>query len=117
MKNTLIVIIIIAIGWLVFLSYQLFTSIKQPRTKAKFCSVETGKITDIQRDVTNNIVLENRNGDLYYISRGLERGLNLDSLRVKVLNKTVTLHLPKVLGGLATSGHIVQITVGNEIIL
>ena len=43
-------------------------------------------------------------------------GLNLDSLNAKVLNKTVTLHLPKMLGGLVTSEHIAQLKVGEEII-
>lgn len=43
-------------------------------------------------------------------------GLNLDSLNVKVLNKTVTLRLPKLLGGLVTSEQIAQLKVGKEII-
>jgi len=43
-------------------------------------------------------------------------GLNLDSLNAIVLNKTVTLHLPKLLGGLVTSEHIAQLKVGEEII-
>lgn len=38
-----------------------------------------------------------------------EHGLNLDSLEVKVLNKTVTLHLPRILGSKITSEHITQI--------
>ena len=52
--------------------------------------------------------------DYYYINRGLEQGLNLESLNTKVLNKTVTLHLPKML--LGTSEHIVQMAIGVEII-
>ncbi|WP_299890346.1 hypothetical protein [uncultured Lacinutrix sp.] len=34
----------------------------------------------------------------------------------KVLNKTVTLHLPKVLGNYDTSEHIAQIAIGYDII-
>ena len=52
--------------------------------------------------------------DDYYINRGLEHGLNLDSLNAKVLNKTVTLHLPKLMFG--TSKHIAQLAIGDEII-
>jgi len=40
--------------------------------------------------------------------------LNLDSLKTKVLNKTVTLHLPKLLFG--TAEHIAQMALGDEII-
>ena len=56
------------------------------------------------------------NKDFYYINRGLELGLNLDSLNAKVLNKTVTLHLPQLFGGLVTSEHFVELKVGEEII-
>ena len=62
-----------------------------------------------------DIVFYDNGSDFYYINRGLERGLNLDSLNAKVLNKTVTLHLAKILGGI-TSEHISQLTVGDEII-
>ena len=54
--------------------------------------------------------------DYFYINRGLERGLNLETLNAKVLNKTVTLHLPKLLGGAVTSEHIAQLALEDEII-
>ena len=54
------------------------------------------------------------NADFYYINRGLEQGLNLDALNAKVLNKTVTLHLPKMIYG--TSNHIAQLVLGEDII-
>ncbi len=62
------------------------------------------------------LYLSDTHGDHYYINKGLEMGLNLDSLNAKVLNKTVTLHLPKLLGSLVTSEHIAQLKVGKEII-
>ena len=62
-----------------------------------------------------DIVFHDDGTDFYYINRGLERGLNLDSLKTKVLNKTVTLHLAKVLSGI-TSEHISQLAIGDEII-
>ena len=80
------------------------------------CYVQTETIISIKEDSSFDIVFSDMHGDHYYINRGLEIGLNLDSLNVKVLNKTVTLHLPKLLGGLVTSEHIAQLQVGEEII-
>ena len=50
------------------------------------------------------LIYEKRNDS--NINRRLECGLNLDSLNAKVLNKTVTLHMPKL--WLGTSEHIAQ---------
>lgn len=80
------------------------------------CYVQTETIIDITEGSTFDIVFKDLNGDRYYINRGIELGLNLDSLNAKVLNKTVTLHLPKLLGGLVTSEHIAQLKVGEDII-
>ncbi|WP_298531156.1 hypothetical protein [uncultured Algibacter sp.] len=88
--------------------------IKDP--KPEQCIVQTKKITTINQGASFDIIFSDSQGDLYYINRGLERGLNLDSLNTKVLNKTVTLHLAKVFGGLATSEHIAQLSVENKII-
>ena len=61
-----------------------------------------------------DIVFHHDDTNFYYINRGVELGLNLDSLNAKVLNKSVTLHLPKL--GLSTSRHIAQMAIGDEII-
>ncbi|MCO4820943.1 MAG: hypothetical protein KC469_02670 [Flavobacteriaceae bacterium] len=71
-------------------------------------------MTRITIGSSNDIVFHDDDTDFYYINRGLERDLNLDSLNAKVLNKTVTLHLPRLL--LGTSEHIAQIAIGNDII-
>jgi len=84
-------------------------------TKPEECVIETVKITKITEGPSYDIVFHDDGSDFYYINRGLENGLNLDSLNAKVLNKTVTLHLAKVLGGI-TSEHISQMTLGDEII-
>ncbi|NMH87008.1 hypothetical protein [Flavivirga algicola] len=78
--------------------------------------IETKTIVSISEGTSYDIVFADAHGDYYYINRGLERGLNLDSLNAKVLNKTVTLHLAKILGGLATSEHISQLAVDGDII-
>lgn len=83
--------------------------------KPEDCVVETITITKISEGRSNDIVFHDSGTDYYYINRGLEQGLNLDSLNAKILNKTVTLHLAKVLGGI-TSEHISQMKLGDEII-
>ena len=70
------------------------------------------KITKITEGPSYDIVFHDDGTDYFYINRGLEYGLNLDSLNAKVLNKTVTLHLAKIMGGI-TSEHISQLVVGN----
>ena len=83
--------------------------------KPKDCEVIAVKITKITEGGIKDIVFHDEGTDFYYINRGLERGLNLDSLKTKVLNKTVTLHLAKVIGGI-TSKHISQMALGDDII-
>ena len=87
--------------------------IKNP--KPEDCVIETVKITKITEGSSYDIVFHDDGTDFYYINRGIENGLNLDSLNAKVLNKTVTLHLAKVLGGI-TSEHISQMAIGDDII-
>lgn len=84
--------------------------------KPEECVVENVKITRITEGPSNDIVFHDDGTDFYYINRGLERGLNLDSLNTKVLNKRVTLHLPKLFGGVVTSEHIAQLAIEDEII-
>ncbi|WP_299114648.1 hypothetical protein [uncultured Winogradskyella sp.] len=83
--------------------------------KPEECIVVKVKVTRITEGGVKDIVFYDDGTEFYYINRGLEQGLNLDSLKTKVLNKTVTLHLAKVLGGI-TSEHISQMTLGDEII-
>jgi hypothetical protein len=87
--------------------------IKNP--KLDQCAVVDVKITKITEGNSYDIVFHDDGTDFYYINRGLESGLNLDSLKTKVLNKTVTLHLAKVMGSI-TSEHISQIALSDDII-
>ena len=84
--------------------------------KPEDCEVVTTTINKIVEGSTYDIVFVDSGGDRYYINRGLEQGLNLQDLNASVLNKTVTLHLAKVLGGAVTSEHIAQLAVGENII-
>jgi len=78
------------------------------------CEIVEVTINKITKGSSYDIVFHDDGTDFYYINRGLEQGLNLETLNAKVLNKTVTLHLPKMLFG--TSEHIAQMAIGDEII-
>jgi len=78
------------------------------------CEVVEVTIKKITEGSSYDIVFHDTGTDYYYINRGLEQGLNLETLNAKVLNKTVTLHLPKL--WLGTSEHIAQLTIGDDII-
>lgn len=93
-----------------------FTSCIINNTKPEDCDVVSAKIVKITEGTSYDIVFQDAGGDRYYINRGLEQGLNLDSLNVAVLNKTVTLHLAKILGGAVVSEHISQLAVDDAII-
>ncbi len=117
MKKLVIAITsLFAIAALIYLGYHAFMAsiIENPKTETS--NIETRRIFKISAGTSNDIVFTDAQGDHYYINRGLERGLNLDSLNAKVLNKTVTLHLAKILGGFVTSEHIAQLSVDGQII-
>ena len=78
------------------------------------CDVLNVKIVQIEEGTSHDIVFKDEDFGSFYINRGLERGLNLDSLKTQVLNKTVTLHLAKIMGGLVPSDHIAQLKVGGD---
>ena len=105
---------IVAILFVVFLFFALRSCIIQ-NPKPEECEVKSFTVTEITEGGVKDVVFHDATSDFYYINRGLEQGLNLDSLKTKVLNKTVTLHLAKVLGG-RTSNHISQLALGDEII-
>lgn len=113
MKKSQIILIIVffLIGFLGFKGLK--SLIIQHPTEAS-CITQQETITKIIKGTSQDIIFKSATGDTYYINRGLDRGLNLDSLNAKVLNKTVTLHLPKL--WLGTSEHIAQLKVNDDII-
>lgn len=82
--------------------------------KPEECEIVTTKIVEIREGSTYDIQFRGNKGDSYYINRGLEQGLNLDTLNALVLNKTVTLHLPKMIYG--PSKHIAQLAIEDHIV-
>ena len=101
---------------LILLSICFLTSCVIKDLKPEDCKIRTVSINNISKGSSFDIIFFSNSGDRFYINRGLELGLNLDTLNAKVLNKSVTLHLPKLLGGLIISEHIAQLAVGDEII-
>jgi len=82
--------------------------------KAENCEIVSVRIIKIHEGTSSNMVFIETSGDGYYINRGLEQNLNLDTLNAAVLNKTVTLHLPKFIIG--ASRHIAQLAIDDEVI-
>jgi hypothetical protein len=76
--------------------------------------IVTAKIIKIAPKNSYDIVFYDDDATSYYINHGLENELNLDSLNVKVLNKTVTLHLERLFFG--TSNVIAQLAIDDKII-
>ncbi len=110
MKKVVLLLVLFS-GFTIFLLVK-SCSIKNP--KPQNCETIRTTILKIAEGSSYDIVLYDAYGDSYYINRGLEQGLNLAHLNTAVLNKTVTLHLPKLLFG--TTSHIAQIAIGDEII-
>lgn len=100
---------------LVIVCFLMLKSCIIQNTTPEDCVIVDVTITMITEGKSYDIVFHDDGTYFYYINRGLEQGLNLDSLKRKVLNKTVTLHLAKILGGV-TSEHISQLAIGDEII-
>ena len=98
----------------IILSFLVIKSCVISNPKPEECEVVEVTIRRITKGSSYDIVFHDDGTDYYYINRGLEQGLNLDSLNAKVLNKTVTLHLPKMLFG--TSEHIAQMALDDDII-
>jgi len=77
-------------------------------------TVITTKITALREGPSYDIQFKAIDGSTFYINRGLEAGLILDSLTSKVLNKTVTLHLANLAFG--PTKHISQLAVDDQIL-
>ncbi|MBT8272590.1 MAG: hypothetical protein KJO77_02210 [Bacteroidia bacterium] len=102
--------------WLLCLGIFFFSGCLIKNTKPEDCTIVETEISSISEGTSYDINFRNASGDYYYINRGLEQGLILEDIKTKVLNKTVTLHLAKVLGGKVTSQHIAQMAIGDTII-
>ena len=78
------------------------------------CKIQEITVTNISEGTSNDIVIKDAETDYYYINRGLEQGLRIEELNTHLLNKKVTLHLPKYWIG--TSEHIAQLNFDNKVV-
>lgn len=80
----------------------------------------TGIVGEVTSGGTNDLVLKLKgNGSMFYVNRGLERGLNLAAIKSKVTNKQVELKYPDHLSILDPRGstiHISKIQMGEEVL-
>jgi len=114
MKKIIISLCLIGFGILIFMCFYALSGNIIKDIKPNECAIEIETIIKISESTSNDIIFSDADGDHYYINRGLERGLNLETLSTSVLNKTVTLHLPKL--WLGTSEHIAQLKVSDNVI-
>ncbi|WP_299102372.1 hypothetical protein [uncultured Winogradskyella sp.] len=113
MKSSVRNAIIIVLS-LVLVPVLFFKSCVIQNPKPSECKVVTAKIIELRAGPTFDIGFTGDQGERFYINRGIESGLNLDSLNAKVLNKTVTLHLPILLYG--PTRHIAQLEIDGQIL-
>lgn len=99
------------IGLLIFVGINFFL-INDP--KPEECEVQTITIASIEEGSGYDIFITDTSGDRYYINRGLEQGLELNSLKKIGLNQKAIIHLPKF--AIGVSEHIAQLTIGDSII-
>jgi hypothetical protein len=113
MRKLIITLGIIAISGVLMLLV-LLSAFTIKDTRPEDCSVLSTHITRVTQGSSYDIVFYDDLQNHFYINRGLEQGLNLEALKKKVLNKTVTLHLANLPTG--ASSHIAQLSVGEEVL-
>ncbi|OIQ20276.1 MAG: hypothetical protein BM549_10135 [Lacinutrix sp. MedPE-SW] len=91
MKNTLIVLSFIVVCWVVFLSFKLYTSYKSQKKSIRTSIVKPSQTLKGFKNLENTFIYFGKKQNLNYINSEINCRLNLDSIRIKVLNKTVTL--------------------------
>lgn len=104
----IIVVVVIAVPFFLFKSFVIYNP------KPDECIIVSSKIIELRAGPTFDIGFTGDKGETFYINRGIESGLILDSLKTKVLNKTVTLHLPIMIYG--ASRHIAQLAIEDDIL-
>lgn len=113
MKKGLILLGIIGIlGCILVVTFVKGLAIQDPTPEE--CTVIELTVNEISEGGVKDIVFKNDDTDFYYINRGLERGLTIEALEAKVLNKKVTLHLANTWMG--QSNHIAQLQLGDEVL-
>jgi len=99
---------------LLLVVFTLFTSCIINNPQPEECEVVEITVTEITKGTSNDIVIKDNGTDFYYINRGLEKELSIEDLNKILLNKKVTLHLPKYWIG--TSEYIAQITLDDAVV-
>ncbi len=96
------------------LALLVFNSCIVQNPKPEDCEIIEITVSEIFEGTSNDIVLKDNGTDYFYINSGLERGLSVTDLSKTILNKKVTLHLPKL--PIIQSENIAQIAIGEEVI-
>jgi len=76
-----------------------------------------GTLEDIKTGGENDVVFKLK-GDYhtYYINRGLEQGLDIDSLKMHLLQKEIDIYLVKMRFNLISPSHIAKVVSDNKVV-
>ena len=118
MKKVFFITISILVGTIVVIGFLVFRPI--PIVEEKDAITVKGIVVDIYDAGLGDVVFKLReNNTNYYINRGLERGLNVDSLKGKLIGSQVVFKYPNYWTPLdkeKTSRHISKVEFNNEVI-
>ena len=91
-----------------------------PKATSANCIEVMGKVEKIDEAGTNDVTFQLENDDaIYYINRGLEKGLTLEDLQEELLNREISLHYVKHWSPLDPNNktrHIAKLEIGEELI-
>ena len=86
----------IVIAAIVFVVLAILVFLPVPIPEDKDCLVVKGTVAEIYEAGTKDMVFKlNGHERIYYVNRGLERGLNLKKLKAEMIGKEITIKYPR----------------------
>lgn len=83
--------------------------------KEEDCFIKEIEVVEISEGGVKDLVFHDKNGDFFYINRGLENGFTLENAKEAILNKKATLHIAESWQG-KDSKHIAQLEVEGNVL-
>jgi len=83
--------------------------------KKEKCFIKEIEVVKVSEGGVKDLVFHDKNGDFFYINRGLENGFTLENAKEAVLNKKATLHIAESWLGKNTK-HISQLEVEGNVL-
>jgi hypothetical protein len=83
--------------------------------RAEDCFIKEIEVVEISEGGVKDLVFHDKNGNFFYINRGLENGFTIENANKAVLNKKATLHIAESWQG-KDSKHIAQLEVNGNVL-